>query len=79
MDVDVKPNLSVSNVQPRRLVNLEATAFAQGGHLMSNKKCKLPQGSFKRAKKGYEEIHVPVPKQKPLAESELVLITSMPK
>ena len=30
---------------------------------MSNKKCKLPEGSFKRAKKGYEENYVPAPKR----------------
>ena len=53
-----------STVQPKRTVDLESMAFSQGGHLMSNKKCKLPDGSFKRAKKGYEEIHVPAPSQK---------------
>lgn len=67
-----------STVQPKRMVDLESMAFSQGGHLMSNKKCKLPEGSFKRAKKGYEEIHVPAPKQKPLAENELVPISSLP-
>ncbi|KAH9477321.1 U5 small nuclear ribonucleoprotein 200 kDa helicase [Psilocybe cubensis] len=67
-----------STVQPKRTVDLESMAFAQGGHLMSNKKCKLPDGSFKRAKKGYEEIHVPAPKQKPVTEGELVAISSMP-
>ncbi|KAF8212106.1 Sec63-domain-containing protein [Mycena galopus ATCC 62051] len=47
-----------STLQPKRTVDLESMAFSQGGHLMSNKKCKLPEGSFKRAKKGYEEIHL---------------------
>lgn len=45
---------------------------------MSNKKCKLPDGSFKRAKKGYEEIHVPAPKSKPTADSTLVPISDLP-
>jgi pre-mRNA-splicing helicase BRR2 len=55
-------------------------AFAQGGHLMSNKKCKLPEGSFKRSKKGYEEIHVPRPKQKPAASGEdSVPVSSLPE
>jgi pre-mRNA-splicing helicase BRR2 len=67
-----------STVQPKRVLDLESMAFGQGGHLMSNKKCKLPDGSFKRSKKGYEEIHVPAPKAKPLAESELVPIADMP-
>ncbi|PPQ88313.1 hypothetical protein CVT25_012373 [Psilocybe cyanescens] len=86
MDVDeAKPEVPKtatlapgSTVQPKRTVDLESMAFAQGGHLMSNKKCKLPDGSFKRAKKGYEEIHVPAPKQKPVTEGELVAISSLP-
>ena len=67
-----------STVQPKKTVDLEGMAFSQGGHLMSNKKCKLPEGSFKRAKKGYEEIHVPVPKRAPVQASDLVPITELP-
>ncbi|KAH6906126.1 Sec63 Brl domain-containing protein [Coprinopsis sp. MPI-PUGE-AT-0042] len=54
-----------STVQPKRTVDLESM-------------CKLPEGSFKRSKKGYEEIHVPAAKQKPLAPSELVPIDNLP-
>jgi len=86
MDVDkpaVVPKTATlapgSTLQPKRTVDLESMAFSQGGHLMSNKKCKLPDGSFKRAKKGYEEIHVPAPKQKPVTDGELVPIASLPK
>lgn len=64
---------------PRKVLDLESMAFAQGGRLMSNKKCKLPEGSFKRSKKGYEEVHVPAPKPAPLKEGELVPVTSMPE
>ncbi|KIL64832.1 hypothetical protein M378DRAFT_24315 [Amanita muscaria Koide BX008] len=67
-----------STIQPKRTVDLESMMFSQGGHLMSNKKCSLPQGSFKRSRKGYEEIHVPPPKQKPVTEGELVPITELP-
>jgi pre-mRNA-splicing helicase BRR2 len=67
-----------STVQPKKTVDLESMAFSQGGHLMTNKKCKLPDGSFKRAKKGYEEIHVPARKQKPVVEGEFVPVTSLP-
>ena len=49
--------------------------FSQGGHLM---KCKLPEGSLKRSKKGYEEIHVPAPTSKPATDGELVAITALP-
>ena len=68
-----------STVQPKRTVDLEAMAFSQGGHLMSNKKCKLPEGSFKRAKKGYEEIHVPAPKKKSGEQDALVPISDLPE
>ncbi|KAM0788324.1 hypothetical protein ACM66B_001467 [Microbotryomycetes sp. NB124-2] len=63
---------------PQKVLDLESMAFAQGGRLMSNKKCKLPEGSFKRSKKGYEEVHVPAPKPAPLAPGELVPVSSMP-
>lgn len=46
---------------------------------MSNKKCKLPDGSFKRAKKGYEEIHVPAPKQNLLQMASSSPLPSLPK
>src|ERR1700753_1403057 len=51
-------------MQPRRLINLANVVFEQGNHLMTNSNVKLPQGSTKRAFKGYEEIHVPAPKSK---------------
>ena len=40
-------------------------------------KCKPPKGSFKHVKKGYEEIHIPVPKQNPTDDAGLVLISSL--
>jgi len=87
MDVDEKklavPKTATlapgSTVQPKRTVDLESMAFSQGGHLMSNKKCKLPEGSFKRARKGYEEIHVPAPQKKQGGEEELVPVTALPE
>lgn len=33
----------------RRTLDLESLAFAQGGHLMANKKCDLPKGSYRTA------------------------------
>lgn len=84
MDVDEKPEVPKtaalapgSTLQPKRTVDLESMAFSQGGHLMTNKKCKLPEGSFKRAKKGYEEIHVPAPKQKPIVEGDIAPVSAM--
>ena len=90
MDVDEKPIqvtavpktgtlVPGSVVQPKKTLDLESMVFSQGGHLMSNKKCKLPDGSFKRTKKGYEEIHVPAPKSKPIVQGENVPITALPE
>ncbi|KIJ15196.1 hypothetical protein PAXINDRAFT_169339 [Paxillus involutus ATCC 200175] len=89
MDVDAKeaaagvPKTATlapgSTVQPKRTIDLESMAFSQGGHLMSNKKCKLPDGSFKRSRKGFEEIHVPAPKKHVGSDDDLVPITSLPE
>lgn len=88
MDVDaVEANKQVpktatlapgSTVQPKRTVDLESMAFSQGGHLMSNKKVDLPAGSVKRARKGFEEIHVPAPKTKPVDAKDIVKLEDMP-
>ena len=61
------------------VLDLEAMEFAQGGHTMTNKRCLLPEGSFKKAGKGYEEIHIPAPHPKPMEEGEaLIAISSLP-
>ncbi len=52
------------------MLELDLLAFHQGSHLMSNKKCELPPGSFRTAKKGYEEVHIPALKPKPLDDGE---------
>ncbi|KDN49983.1 hypothetical protein RSAG8_01319, partial [Rhizoctonia solani AG-8 WAC10335] len=87
MDVDPKLTKNVpatatlapgSTTQPRKTVDLEGMAFSQGGHLNSNKKVKLPEGSFKRTKKGYEEIHIPEPKPRPAVPGELVEVSRLP-
>lgn len=44
-----------------RDVKLDDIAFTEGSRLMSNKKVRLPEGSFKRTFASYEEIHVPAP------------------
>ena len=35
----------------RRAVDLDALSFGQGGHLMSNRSCDLPKGSFRTSPK----------------------------
>ncbi|KXN86232.1 Pre-mRNA-splicing factor brr2 [Leucoagaricus sp. SymC.cos] len=65
-------------VQPKRVLDLETMAFSLGSHLMSNKKVKLLEGSFKHAKKGSEGIHVLASKSEPVTDAELVVIPPLP-
>ncbi|KAG7264891.1 hypothetical protein CRUP_007330 [Coryphaenoides rupestris] len=46
------------SMAPRQLLDLEDLAFTQGSHFMANKRCQLPDGSFRKQRKGYEEVHV---------------------
>jgi pre-mRNA-splicing helicase BRR2 len=57
----------------RELLDLDDMAFAQGSHFMANKNCHLPEGSFRKQRKGYEEVHVPALKQKPFEDDEILL------
>ncbi|KAJ4702368.1 DExH-box ATP-dependent RNA helicase [Melia azedarach] len=64
----------------RQLLDLDSLAFEQGGLFMANKKCDLPNGSSRLPSKGYEEIHVPAMKPKPLdANEKLIKISDMPE
>uniref|UniRef100_A0A665VBJ4 Helicase ATP-binding domain-containing protein n=1 Tax=Echeneis naucrates TaxID=173247 RepID=A0A665VBJ4_ECHNA len=68
------------SVAPRQLLDLDDLAFTQGSHFMANKRCQLPDGSFRKQRKGYEEVHVPALKPKPFADDEvLVAIEKLPK
>uniref|UniRef100_A0A672JNL1 Helicase ATP-binding domain-containing protein n=1 Tax=Salarias fasciatus TaxID=181472 RepID=A0A672JNL1_SALFA len=75
MDIDHGESMA-----PRQLLDLEDLAFTQGSHFMANKRCQLPDGSFRKQRKGYEEVHVPALKPKPFADDEvLVAIDKLPK
>ncbi|KAG6380280.1 hypothetical protein JVT61DRAFT_8385 [Boletus reticuloceps] len=50
----------------------------QSRHLMSNKKHKLPNRSFKRSRRGFEEIHIPALKKHARSEDELIPVTKLP-
>ena len=54
----------------KQVLDLETLAFESGGHLMANKRCHLPPGSFRTQRKGYEEVHVPALKAKPFNDGE---------
>uniref|UniRef100_A0A8C5CI20 Small nuclear ribonucleoprotein U5 subunit 200 n=1 Tax=Gadus morhua TaxID=8049 RepID=A0A8C5CI20_GADMO len=64
---------------PRQLLDLEDLAFTQGSHFMANKRCQLPDGSFRKQRKGYEEVHVPALKPKPFADDEVRVLLGIDK
>ena len=75
----MEEDVSSSSIKPKAMLDLGDLTFEQGSHLMANKKCLLPDGSFRKQKKGYEEIHVPAYKPKPFGEGEkLVKIDELP-
>ncbi|PZC71642.1 hypothetical protein B5X24_HaOG212853 [Helicoverpa armigera] len=57
----------------RKVLQLEELMFAAGAHFMANKRCQLPPGSFRKQRKGYEEVHVPALKPKPFDEGETLV------
>ncbi|KAG7922565.1 hypothetical protein KL905_001786 [Ogataea polymorpha] len=66
--------------QVPRYIDIESLIFEQGSHLMTNTKFQLPQGSFKRARKSWEEIHIPPPKKPEFqADEKLIDITELPE
>ena len=77
--IPTKATLAPGSVaRPQKIIDIDSLIFSEGGHLMSRKKVKLPEGSFKRQAKGYEEIHVPEPKRREIQKGELVPVSRMP-
>ncbi|KAK3589739.1 hypothetical protein CHS0354_021060 [Potamilus streckersoni] len=75
MDVDDEEELGFV-----QMLDIEDLTFSQGSHLMANKRCQLPDGSFRKQRKGYEEVHVPALKPKPFDSDEsLVPVDRLPK
>ena len=67
-------------LESTNLLDLEDLAFTQGSHLMANKRCQLPEGSYRKQRKGYEEVHVPALRPKPFENDESLLnIDRLPK
>ena len=61
-------------------IDLDLLTFTEGGHLMTNRKCNLPEGTLKFSREGYEEIHVPKPEKSSQQESvQLTPIKSLPE
>jgi len=76
MDIDDDENNKKEDVVE---LDLEQLVFREGSHTMSNKKCDLPDGSWRAMKKGYEEVHVPAMKAIVPEGEELIKISELPK
>eukprot|EP00956_Cyclotella_meneghiniana_P043106 scaffold253032_cov96-Cyclotella_meneghiniana.AAC.4 len=60
-------------------LDLESLVFRDGNHTMTNKKCDLPDKSWRAMKPGYEEVHVPAVRSIPPAGEKLVPIEELPE
>ena len=47
----------------KKIIDLDSLVFVNGAHHMSNEKCQLPDGSYRQAKKGYDEVYIPAVKR----------------
>lgn len=61
-----------------RILDMESLQFEQGAHLMANKRCELPEKSWRAQKKGYEEVHVPAVRPVISSTERLTDITELP-
>lgn len=59
-------------------LDLDQLAFREGSHTMSNKKCDLPDTSWRAMKKGYEEVHVPAVRSVIPKDERLIPISELP-
>lgn len=81
VDADIETGVDDTGaLDSMNLIDLDELVFAQGSHFMANSGCKLAEGSFRKLKKGYEEVHVPALKPKPYDSGEKqILIDKLPK
>jgi pre-mRNA-splicing helicase BRR2 len=70
---------SAVTVVADKALNLDDLVFNEGGHLMTNKRCELPEKSWRAQKKGYEEVHVPALRPVIPASERLVDISDLPE
>jgi len=59
-------------------LDLDSLAFRDGSHTMTNKKCILPDKTWRAMKKGYEEVHVPAVRSTISKDETLVPISKLP-
>lgn len=71
----VKPKLEYP-----KYIDLNNLKFTQGSHLMTTSSFQLPEGSFKRSKKSWDEIHIPPPTKAKMCDDErLIQISELPQ
>lgn len=61
-----------------KILDLDGLQFSQGAHLMANKRCELPEKSWRAQKKGYEEVHVPAVRPILTGQETIVDISELP-
>lgn len=80
-DDDMKVNSSKKILSHKAamppIIDLDDITFDQGSKLLTVNKVSLPEGSFKKVKDTYDEIHIPAPKA-PLINYPLVSISELP-
>lgn len=74
---DVIP-MEVDSGNDAKELDLDLLALPEGSHTMSNKKCSLPDTSWRAMKKGYEEVHVPAVKSIIPKGEKLIPIKDLP-
>ena len=78
-DDDFYSNKTASDVKSKeKVIDLESISFTQGGHLMTNQRCELPEKSWRVQKKGYEEVHVPAVRPIIPSDERLTEISELP-
>ena len=60
-------------------LDFDSLAFREGSHTMTNKKCELPDQSWRAMKPGYEEVHVPAVRSVAPPDEKLVPIADLPE
>lgn len=73
------PQRAVAPIVGDKAINLDDLVFNEGGHLMANARCNLPEKSWRAQKKGYEEVHVPALRPIVPASERLVEISELPE
>ncbi|RKP15069.1 Sec63 Brl domain-containing protein [Piptocephalis cylindrospora] len=77
-DQRIKQEAKVDAILPKRLLDLPSLTFPRGGHTMTNRQCRLPEGSSKKSFQGYEEIHIPPPPRLPPSDQTLISLEDLP-